>query len=202
MGTTIQYASLEEAWGNSSVTQQYPVDDGFEVSKSDVRQQAPYAGLEDDVTMALESAYPVKHETASRMARTPKRIAHHSRNGTPCAMADSNNASFAPQYNAISEGVEEHAKHIVPDSHSDDAMRGYYRTDSAHHDAPSTMHTTGPHTAVTHNIEVPNTSYHSTSSSERVALYDILIFVLFGLLIVLALHEAANLGELIGRTVR
>jgi hypothetical protein len=40
------------------------------------------------------------------------------------------------------------------------------------------------------------------SATERMALYDILVFVLFGLLMVLALHEAASLGEMIGRTVR
>lgn len=36
--------------------------------------------------------------------------------------------------------------------------------------------------------------------SERARLYDILVFVLFGLLVVLAMHEIAALGEAIGKS--
>jgi predicted membrane channel-forming protein YqfA (hemolysin III family) len=41
--------------------------------------------------------------------------------------------------------------------------------------------------------------FQNRESTERGRLYDILVFILFGLLIVLAMHEIAALGEVIGR---
>jgi len=46
---------------------------------------------------------------------------------------------------------------------------------------------------------IVTTSPASRASDERGRLYDILVFILFGLLIVLAMHEVASLGENIGR---
>jgi hypothetical protein len=193
----IQYASLEEAWGDASVVQQHPVDDSFNVSKSDVRQRAPYAGLQDDVTMALESAYPTDHGAAHRLPRTAAHIAHHSDNSAPCAMDDEDimNATFAAQYDASGEGV---------DSAPPTSMFANSVTDTGPRDCLPRRREHGGHGEHTnaHKRVHAIVPAIGASATERMALYDILVFVLFGLLMVLALHEAASLGEMIGRTVR
>ena len=221
----IQYASLEEAWGNAAATQQYPVDDSFEVSKSDIRQRTPYAGLEDDVTMAMESAYPVNYEAAQGLPRTSARIKHHSPNGVPCTMSDS--ASFAPQYDASGEdgagappssefmhdtqammGHVQQPPHDgnyhASDTASSSQMDTSYTMPSDHSAPPQSGHAQSGHAQSGHTQSAHSArgSRDRSAASERVALYDILVFILFGLLMVLALHEAASLGEMIGRRVR
>jgi len=63
---------------------------------------------------------------------------------------------------------------------------------------PESMYAKGSRTSV-HAAPIATPSAASTASAERGRLYDILVFVLFGLLIVLAMHEVASLGESIGR---
>ena len=197
----IQYASLEEAWSNSAPVQQYPVDDSFDVAKSDVRQRSPYAELDGDVTMALESAYPAQQRASARSPRQSTTLMHHTPNGVPCDAADMTDGSVQPQYIAPSHttslpshagSVVSHAAAPTVDTHGPDRNASYAH-DTHHVD-----------TARTHVPAMPASQGYETHTpfDERVALYDILVFMLFGLLMVLALHEAASIGELIGRKVR
>lgn len=187
---TIQYASLEDAWGGASSTPQYPVDDSFAVAKNDgVKKHTSYPGsIHDDVTMALESAYPA-HAEAQRLPRSAAATPpFHVPNDMPC---DAAQAEYAPQYDAP-EDVYATAGESVGTPHQRRRPSGSHAP-SFHMSAADQRETVR---------RVSGNGSVSQAQMERAAMYDILLFVLFGLLMVLTLHEAATLGELIGRRSR
>lgn len=168
---TIQYATLEEAWSGSSAPKRYSVKDEFDVAKTSVGAPT-YAGIEDDVAIALESAYP----PPDRKSRRAKTLSMHSPSAQCSAIVDQEDEGYRDQYEDTRRAV------ASPGEMDDDG------------DEESHMGRNGP-------PEYMSSRTENGQERERGALYDVLVFVLFGLLLVMAMHEAANLGVAIGKTL-
>ena len=171
----VQYATLEEAWATSAPPTRYPSTGTYDVGKNDASQLDANLCKSD---VALESAYPPP-DTSQAYQKM-----HGSRSTDTLTMHDPRD----PGCTVTSTG-------------GDLAPRPMYA-----HGGPGQVSGSAGMTPSGINSERPVTGVSPTEPKltreidERGRLYDILVFVLFGLLIVLAMHEIAALGEIIGRT--
>lgn len=171
----IEYATIDEAWANSAPPQQYPEQPGFDVGRYDgSKLDNNFCKMPDQ---ALESAYPTPSEGRyDNMygARDPGPLKFHKQRPDAC-----------PPSGPDGEGAptQQYGAEWPPGSD----IAGGSDEGAARRAALSNEKTSPTPTA-----DKPS------GKSERSALYDILIFVLFGLLLLLTIHEAAALGEAVG----
>ena len=171
----VSYATIEEAWSTSGPPAQYPASAPFDVSKSgsDANFCRP-----DQVESALESAYPAGDSAPyDRMySRSGDTLKKHAPRPDAC-----------PPAGAMDEGEPDQM--YGRDWPLGSGVGGGH---AGHEAQPSQA-------AVPTSSEGAPRGYGDPVSDERGSLHDILVFLLFGLLLVLAMHEISSLSELLGR---
>jgi hypothetical protein len=175
--TMVQYATIEEAWSTSTPAARYPSDGLFDVGRYDGSR------LDSNFCkpgVALESAYPPTGggEEYGRMygTRDTSTLQMHSPRDPGCTGAP--------------------PSATVDDAHPDRMYARGGESGESGERVPPVHDPVPPPPEPTHSLGKANVS---REDNERGRLYDVLVFILFGLLLVLAMHEIAALGEVIGR---
>lgn len=205
----MQYATIDEAWSTSTPPVRYPPDNSFQVGRNDGTQ------LDSNFCrpgVTLESAYPSpRAEEYERLygSRSEKRLEGHSTQdpgcqGTPATSSETPETMYGRMYGQTSAHIAQLDPTAISGAHGS-------RTDSNATTATNTntnarTQRLGLNKLDTRYLDTSSTlsklsppSYNTREASERGRLYDILIFILFGLLVLLAMHEIAALGESVGR---
>lgn len=202
----IQYATIEEAWSTSAPPVRYTPGASFNVGRHD--GETFDSNFCQPGGVALESAYPPSGggEDYERMygSRSMDTLQSHSPRDAGCTGFPESNGSDPEQMYAHGSGSGD-AVGSQYDIHHGGNHGGNHGNDvgatsqHAKYGHPAKHAPARPSGHVRHAEAPKNVYQHSPEVTERGRLYDILVFILFGLLIVLAMHEIAALGEVIGR---
>ena len=188
------YATIEEAWSASTPPVRYPAQgDAFDVGRHDGdRPDSNFCRPE----VALESAYPAadaeRGAEYQRMygSRSTETLNSHAARDPGCVGSPADaGARDAPEqmYARAVEGATWPHTRTPPSSDPYDRRSDHRRAGKGN--AGECARSGAP----------PPEHAGATAASERARLYDTLVFVLFGLLLVLVMHEFAALGETVGR---
>lgn len=178
----VEYSLIGEAWGTSTPPVRYRADALFDVGKN-----PNYSGLDEnlcDSHQALESAYP---PDASVNGGATDRFAFSRTNSTLPAHKPRSDDACPPGGDLMDR---------LP-------ARSYSRESPVEGSGvPGGQLVDGRSSAPSMTPSYPSARpiADKTDAAERGTLYDILVFLLFGLLLVLAMHEIASLGEFVGRS--
>ena len=208
----IQYATIEEAWSTSAPPVRYTPGASFDVGRHD--GETFDSNFCQPGGVALESAYPPSGggEDYERMygSRSMDTLQSHSPRDAGCTGFPESNGSNPERMYAHGSGSGDTVDNQL-DSHRGGHRGGHHGGQYGNETGATSHHVkygqptrhapvrSSGHARLS-GAEATKTVYqHSPEVTERGRLYDILVFILFGLLIVLAMHEIAALGEVIGR---
>lgn len=173
----LQFATIEEAWANAMPPRTYQSGNLFDVARDGTTSDPNFCGLDTDT--AIESAYPgSEHQhrsTSSRSMNTPPLNAPNE-SGCNAAAGGGRPQQMYSRLNTYPRGDADQPRRTASEK-------------------------VGDSDASAREVQDVRNSYADSApreSVERGRLYDVLIFFLFGLLILLAMHEIAALGEKIG----